>query len=105
MDYGHFSSGSRSSSRPKKIVCFCGRVSTLKGKGERELPSGDNSQLHVLADAFADYFTEKISVIRAGLESMKGQLADEDMTAQNTTKVCCSNLSKFQPFLLTNCRT
>ena len=42
--------------------------------GEKKLPHCDNSQL--LAEKFADYFTEKISKIRAGLDSRMSQLND-----------------------------
>ena len=44
-----------------------------------------------------DHFTERISKIRAGVDSGMSQLNDWDLSTHNISKVSCSNLSKFQP--------
>ena len=80
-------------SDPKKL--FATVDGFLHLLGEKKLPHCDNSQL--LAEKFADYFTEKISKIRAGLDSRMSQLNDWNFYTRNISKVSCSNLSKFQP--------
>ena len=59
-------------SDPKKL--FATVDGFLHLLGEKKLPHCDNSQL--LAEKFADYFTEKISKTRAGLDSRMSQLND-----------------------------
>ena len=53
--------------------------------------------MQVLVEKFADYSTEKISKIRAGLDSGMSQLNDWDLSTHNICKVSCSNLSKYRP--------
>lgn len=57
---------------PKKL--FATVDGFLHLLGEKKLPHCDNSQL--LAEKFADCFTEKILKIRAGLDSRMSQLND-----------------------------
>ena len=80
-------------SDPKKL--FATVDGFLHLLGEKKLPHCDNSQL--LAEKFADCFTEKISKVRAGLHSRMSQLNDWNFYTRNISKVSCSNLSKFQP--------
>ena len=80
-------------SDPKKIFSTVDKFLHLSV--EKKLPYCDNS--HLLAKKVSDYFTEKISKIRAGLDSRMSQLNDWDFSTHNISKLSCSNLSKFQP--------
>ena len=81
-------------SDPKKLFATVDKFLHLSGE-IKIAPYCDNSQ--VLVEKFADFSTEKISKIRAGLDSGMSQLNDWHLSTHNVSKVSCSNLSKYRP--------